>query len=381
MKKVFALTIDGTPFSFLKKLFRQGKMSYFFSLTRQGIFKEIHSTIPSISCVAWASYMTGKNPGEHGIFGFVELDENGDLKISNTRDIKAKKIWQYLAEKDKRSIIINIPLTYPIEDIDGILISGFLTPNLEQITIDEKILEKLKKYNYIIDPDVKIAKDNPDEFLNQISEALEARKKITLDLMNSEKWDYFHFHIMETDRLFHFFWNEKDKIEDFFRELDKIIKEIDQNLPKGCELLIFSDHGFCKLEKELNLSSFFGKEAFSLVPGRVFVKNKKDIEKIKKTLLELRDPKNNQKIIKKVYRREEIYFGPLIDKAADLVALPVNGYDLKANQDSNDLFLKTHRQGMHTYNDACLFVKNKKIKLDSVSSIQNVHQLVLSFYD
>lgn len=412
--KVFTLSIDGLPYSFLKKAFAAGKMPYFASLTKKGILREIYSVIPPISSVAWASFLTGVNPGKHGIFGFVEIDKNKSLTIPTASDIKAKKIWQYLATQDKRSIIINIPLTFPPQKIKGLLIAGFLTPSLKQLTTKPKIVEKLKKLGYIIDPEPALAEKNPLGFFELLLESLEKRKELTLDLATSKKWHYFHSHIMETDRLFHFFWEAQysdsskyqyPKFWKFFEKLDEFIEAVHKKLPKNCIFLIFSDHGFEKLEKEINLNEFLSQKgylkfklnqpttqspnnpldnidwektsAFSLVPGRIYIRDKRPVspklalppgratrsrqeirDKIKEELLNWRDSTRGQKIIQEVYEQEKIYSGPYLEQAPDLVALPSKGFDLKAKFQPSPLFLQSHRQGKHTYKNAVLVISN-----------------------
>ncbi|RKZ15701.1 hypothetical protein DRQ17_06175, partial [bacterium] len=72
MKRLFILSIDGVPYSLLTSLIDMGVMPFFKSLITEKGFRRYNSVLPTISSVAWASFMTGKNPGAHGIFGFID---------------------------------------------------------------------------------------------------------------------------------------------------------------------------------------------------------------------------------------------------------------------------------------------------------------------
>ena len=73
MNRNIILGIDGVPFELMNSLSQKGIMPNFKELKDSYYFKEMKSSIPHISSVSWSSIITGKNPGEHGIFGFSEL--------------------------------------------------------------------------------------------------------------------------------------------------------------------------------------------------------------------------------------------------------------------------------------------------------------------
>ena len=128
---------------------------------------------------------------------------------------------------------------------------------------------------------------------------------------------------------------------------------------------------------------------YSLLPGRIFInlegreergtvkrsEYQRLREEIKQKLLALTTPNMEEKVIDKVFFREEIYSGTYLEQAADIIAHPNRGYDLKGRPDSGDIFEKTHLNGMHTYDDAFICAKNCDI--NSVKSIQDVKKIIL----
>ncbi len=127
-KKALIIGIDGVPFELITRMFGTG----IYEGTKTGCdggykgSQDAASLNPDISSVSWTSFMTGANPAEHGIYGFTDLRPNSyDLYFPNSRDIKAPTFWQELRDQGKinRTLILNIPNTYPTFPIEGLLVS------------------------------------------------------------------------------------------------------------------------------------------------------------------------------------------------------------------------------------------------------------------
>ncbi len=419
--RVFVLGIDGVPYTLIEKMFKENKMRNLFEICKQGSYHRMNSVYPTISSVAWTSYMTGTNPAEHSIFGFIDRKPNPfSIFIPLSTDRKADTLWRILSKKGKKVIVINVPLTYPPEEVNGILASGFLCTDIDKLCYPDKYNQYFKSKEYIIDVDAWLARENKRKFMDEIFKALEKRFEVTFELMKKEKWDFFQLHIMETDRLLHFYWDDvenngefKDDTNRFFETLDYYIGKLRDKLSKKDRLIILSDHGFCKIKNEVQLNVWLeeigllkfesGKEkklsnyhkesiCYSLIPGRIYInlegreekgsvkeeKYEEIREMIRDKLLEFKHPQTGEKIIDKVFYREEIYSGPYLENAADIIAHPVNGFDLKARIDTDKIFENTALNGMHTYDDA--FICGINIEIEDIDSIENVSKNILNFF-
>jgi len=95
-KKAVIIGIDGLPYSLIKTYIQRGVMPGYARMIREGSLHRMESSLPEVSSVAWTSFMTGKNPGDHGIFGFMELDGSYAYRFPNFKDIKAPTFWEKL---------------------------------------------------------------------------------------------------------------------------------------------------------------------------------------------------------------------------------------------------------------------------------------------
>ena len=127
--ELVVLSIDGVPISLIRRLMDQGDMPNLASLAARGSLRQMRSVLPTVSCVAWASYMTGCNPGKHGLYGFVDRRANGYLPMfPNGSVLAASTIFEVLSGAGRKVFGMNVPGSYPPRPVKGIMIGGFLTP-------------------------------------------------------------------------------------------------------------------------------------------------------------------------------------------------------------------------------------------------------------
>src|SRR5581483_3739693 len=125
--RVAVIGLDGTPASYLRGRIARGELPNLGALSREGTLASSRAPLPPISSVSWASASTGVNPGRHGVFGFVERKPGSwDITFTNVFTISEPQVWARAAGAGMRSVVVNIPGTYPAQpNGDGVLISGF----------------------------------------------------------------------------------------------------------------------------------------------------------------------------------------------------------------------------------------------------------------
>jgi predicted AlkP superfamily phosphohydrolase/phosphomutase len=409
-RRVVFIGLDGTPYTFLKRLIAEGKAPNAARLEKDGSLLRMDSVWPWVSSVAWSSMMTGVNPAKHNIFGFIDRDPATYKQfIPTSRHMKARTLWEVLSDAGKRVIVVNVPVTYPPRPVHGILVGCFLSPTLDKAVYPPSYAATLQSLGYIIDADPWKARESKDLALQEVHAALEARIRTLFYLLEKEPWDYLHVHIMETDRLHHFLWQQMEEghpvyapaFYDFYRRIDDMLGELAARLDDDTTLMWMADHGFCTIRKEIYVNRWLidkgwlklravppdrakGLEeidptsvAYSLDPGRVFIRlrgREKEgcvapgseyqalREEIASAALQLVDQESGAPIFQAVFRREELYHGPYLEQAADLILAPYDGYDPKGTLYKETLTYKGDELvGMHTYDDAMLYVSGRAL--------------------
>ena len=419
--RLVVIGLDGTPYTFLQRMVREGHMPNFARITQEAGFTRMYSVYPTVSSVAWSCYMTGVNPARHGIFGFIERKPGSyETTIPTSRRMQAKTLWEMLSEAGKRVIVMNVPVTYPPRPVNGILIGGFLSPRLERAVYPPDKVLLLQSLGYRIDTDAWLARQSRDRLFQDVQDCLARRARTLLHLMDNEPWDFFQCHIMETDRLYHFAWEQYEKDDPVYsprfyeviHAIDNLLGEVLERVKdRGAELMVLSDHGFCSLKYEVYVNHWLAEKGwlslperatdgsaerriqlkdvgprsyvYSLDPGRIFINlqgrepegrvSPSDYESWREriaaaAMADLRDPESGEPMLERVVRREEIYHGPLLEQAADLILVPRYGYDLKGAFGKGSLTFKGESLvGMHTYDDAMIAVRGRHIKRQGFS--------------
>lgn len=416
-KRCCVIGLDGVPFSLLTEYLNEGLLPNIRKILSTGFrLHQMDATIPDVSSTSWTSFMTGVNPGEHGIYGFMDLRPNTyQLFFPNSGDVQAPPIWDMLGQtvnnktstlyekyrsqmqNPRPSIVLNIPQTYPARPLNGILTAGFVCPDFKKGTYPETAYTYLSSMGYLPDVDSNKGVDQQDAFIKELFLALEKRAEAFEHYLTQESWDLFIGVITETDRLHHFLFTaardrhhpRSEMFRSFYQKMDEVIGKLyktfmDKTDDKGL-FLTLSDHGFTVLKQEVNMNAFLrqqgllnldperkfydqisaGTQAFAMDPARIYVNlenkyprgtvnlsAKNDVKARIKAALEALVDGQGNAVIKAVYDASDLYHGQASDRAPDLVCLAHDGYDLKGTLKKTDVFSTGHFTGMHTRDDA-----------------------------
>ncbi|MBD3264635.1 MAG: hypothetical protein GF375_06005 [Candidatus Omnitrophica bacterium] len=394
--RTIIIGLDGVPFYLLKNLAQKNIMPNTSKLIKESRFNQMSSSIPEVSSVAWSSIITGCNPAEHGIFGFTDFPPNTyRLSFPNFSSLKKPAFWH--KDKKKTHIIINVPSTFPVKELNGVHISGFVSLDLQRSVWPKELIPKLKEFDYRLDVDSQKAHQSMGLFLADLDKTLDARIKTSQYLWEIYDWSIFMLVFTGTDRLMHFLWDscidENHKYHsqflNHFRKIDRHIGEILSKKKPEDKLIMVSDHGFESLDKDVyinfllkekgfltlksknrpNFSNIdFPTKAFSLDPARIYINMKgkypqgsitgDDHNNIRGDLISLFEGLKieGRKAIRDIYKKEDIYRGPYIESAPDLVLVADRGFNLKSSLSSQSLYSKGIFSGKHTQHDAFLLV-------------------------
>ncbi|RPJ04599.1 MAG: hypothetical protein EHM36_09955, partial [Deltaproteobacteria bacterium] len=105
-KRVVVVGLDGVPYPFVREMVEKGEFPHMGALVQEGSMVPMRSTVPCVSSVAWSSYMTGKNPGKHNIFGFVDRNPRSlEIFIPTSKDMRTETLWEALGKSGRRVLV------------------------------------------------------------------------------------------------------------------------------------------------------------------------------------------------------------------------------------------------------------------------------------
>lgn len=418
--RVFVLSLDGVPHSFLARHIPEGAFPNLARLFADGDLRPMATARPPESSVVWSSFATGMNPGRHGVYGLIERRPGGyEPYLTGSGDLVAPTLWEALGRAGKATVVVNVPGTWPPRPVRGVLIAAARSATLDEVVYPHALGSFLRGIGYRLDVDTRAGREgNKEDLLSDLDLTLRKRFEAAYSLLHREPWDYFQLHVSETDRINHFFWEDYERDTPgygraflaFYRRLDALIGELLTVVPEGTEVVLLSGNGFCRLRREIYLNraleergwlefergaarrlGMIGPDAraYSLTPGRVFMHLKGREPKggisgseeyrgfrdgIASDLQRLADPENGQPMIAAVLRGEEVNRNPawpafplqasdLRPVPCDLLVVPCEGYEIKGHLDRETITGRPEATGMHAWDDAFVFVRGRRIRV------------------
>jgi len=271
--RVLVIGLDGVPWDLVRRWAAEGHMPTVARLIAEGVAGPLRSTMPPTSGPAWSSFLTGKNPGKTGIYDFL-YRRRGTYVFPpvNAAMRSGKSLWSLLGEEGKRVAVVNIPISYPVEQVNGVLISGWMTPYFaKDFTWPPELGAELDREvgDYRIYPAETFAESRKEAFFRACDELLDLLTRTNLYLMKREPWDFFMAVYFDTDRILHQLWHyldgehpwRRDKTDlsapvlRYFRRLDADIARLIEQAGPDTRVMIMSDHGMGRAARFIVLNN------------------------------------------------------------------------------------------------------------------------------
>jgi predicted AlkP superfamily phosphohydrolase/phosphomutase len=280
MKKVFVIGLDCAEPTLVFDRWRE-QLPNLRRLMEGGAYGELTSTIPAITVPAWSSMLSSRDPGQLGFYGFRNRADYSyeRMNIASSKAVKADRVWDILSRAGKHVVVANVPQTYPVEPVNGCLISSFLTPsNHSQYAYPAELkreIQNLVAGEYMLDVPT-FRTENKEHLLEQIYELAEQQHVVVKHLITSKRWEFFIHVDMGVDRIHHGFWKFFDNrhplhqpgnpyqhaIRDYYIYLDGQIGEWLQLLDDDTAVLVVSDHGGKPMQGGICFNEWLKREGY-----------------------------------------------------------------------------------------------------------------------
>jgi len=264
--KALIIGLDAATFALIKPWAQAGHLPTFQRLLTEGTHGEFLSTIPPVTAPSWTSFMTGKNPGKHGLYDFIEPQPDGyEPRYANARSRFGKTLWEVLSEEGVSVGVLNVPMTYPPVPVRGYMISGLDAPDSSSaITFPPELYQELTDQFGKVSQQIRfLGYLNTDErrtaLLRALADMSAHYSAMTQYLIERHPVDVVMVVFTATDTVQHFFWhymdpahpqydagaaeNYRGAILQVYQQMDDIIGQLMACLPADATVALMSDHG------------------------------------------------------------------------------------------------------------------------------------------
>ncbi|RJX31804.1 MAG: phosphodiesterase [Desulfarculus sp.] len=390
--RLMVIGLDGVGLDLARSLAQRGVMPHLAGLLTEGAAWATASPLPEVSPVCWTSLFSGAGPGEHGVYGFAEPQPGAYyLHPVDSYSVAVPRLWDAASAAGLRSVVLNVPLTYPAAMIKGVMVSGFVTPELSRGVHPLELLPRLQAMGYRPEAELERGRQDAAGLLADLDLALAVRLEL-FEQMLAEDWSLYAAVVSDTDRVNHFAWPalwEPDhplaaaalavygRIDHFLGRVWELARpEVEAG---ELRLLVAADHSFGPIVSEVYLNPWLAQQgwlavegappqerilaatqALALDPGRIYLHWRGRFPEgslepgpgaealladIAAGLLALRH--QGQAVVARVHRGRELYAGPRAHLAPDLVAEAAPGYSLRAGLGRPEVLGTSHLTGVH----------------------------------
>jgi predicted AlkP superfamily phosphohydrolase/phosphomutase len=250
-------------------------------LAESGMSGPLRSVDPPITVPAWSCMLSGRDPGELGIYGFRNRADHGydSLFVADSRAVKADRVWDHLGRAGRHVVVVGVPQTSPPVPVNGELVSCFLTgdPRREAYTHPPGLRAEIESNVGPYRVDVRnFRADDRDRILAEVYEMTEQRFTVCRHLLDTRPWDFFMLVEIGLDRLHHAFWRfmdpahprhepdhrYRDVVRGYYVYLDEEIGELLERFDDDTVVMVVSDHGARPMEGAICVNEWLAREGY-----------------------------------------------------------------------------------------------------------------------
>jgi predicted AlkP superfamily phosphohydrolase/phosphomutase len=388
-KKVIVIGIDGGTLELVLPWARQGYLPNLKKLIDGGCHGVLKSTTHPVTAPAWTSFMTGVNPGKHGIFDFL-MKEEGKYRINymTANHRRVPTFFELFSRAGLKVGALNVPMTYPPENLEqGFIISGLGTPGKNSNFVNppglyQEITDKFGHYRPL---DV-LSDSSKDGYIRNLFGSISQLRDLAAYLLGRFDPDCFSVVFNESDYSQHFFWHFMDKSHPLYRpdpRYQEVIKSVYEKIDHSIGVIlaaitadtcvvVMSDHGAGPTMGYINLNQWLAESGLLKFKRSLSTSFIKDIRFLARKYL----PKQLKFLIEK-YQVKNLIDSSLVFHGIDMSKTHAFAHGVYGNifinfkgREQNGLVDKGDHQKIAKYiTDGLLKLKNPETGEDLVKQV------------
>lgn len=244
MTDTIVLGLDGANWALLQPWLEDGRLPNIAQLRDEGVWTDMESCLPPVTCPNWRCYSTGKNPGKLSVFWWEKIDTDArTLSTPDSRSFKSANYWDYLNDEGLTAGVVNLPMSYPPFDVDEFMVAGGPGSEQKSYTHPPELGDDLDGDDYRLHPDTPVASKEDLSEAEAMVDLIDQRLATFRELLEENDVDVAHLTVFYINVLQHFFWRgEPTRMA--WEVIDEHIGAIREAHPDAT-LMLMSDHG-CK---------------------------------------------------------------------------------------------------------------------------------------
>lgn len=274
--------LDGATLDLIGPWAEAGYLPTMRRLMARGAWGPLRTIIPPITPTAWSSFLTGKNPGKHGLYDFTgHRSDSYETYLVNASHREGPSLWHLLGQAGYRVVVNNVPITYPPEQVNGVMVSGLLTPAGATDAswppeLQQELHQAIPAFNF--SPPGMHSPGQESAFVRSVLELNQTTLQVTQYLMQRQPWDFLVSIFMGTDIMSHFMWEHMETgatsapepareelanaIRRCYQDVDAALAQLLEEVGDDTYVIVMSDHGFGSLDNYMSVNAWLAEQGY-----------------------------------------------------------------------------------------------------------------------
>jgi predicted AlkP superfamily phosphohydrolase/phosphomutase len=275
--RVVLLGIDGGEPSLIEGMLESSP-----SLARvraEGAWGGLRSTVPPLSPPAWATLLTGMNPGKHGVFDFYRMADRSRgsyvRRLVSSADWRAPALWDRAARHGRRTGFVNVPMCWPPPAVEhGFFVCGLGTPG-DGATFTHPAALGRRLAGAVLEPGDGTTM-GADAFLARAEISGASMLAVAESLWREHDLDLFCAALTFPDRMQHLFWEEIARGDvtigaawrRWWTGFDAFLGRVLDAAGPETTVVVFSDHGFGPVRRYFHVNRWLLRHGWLVLRDR-----------------------------------------------------------------------------------------------------------------
>ena len=293
--KTLLIGLDGATFDVLNPMMQMGAMPFLQSFFKQGVRANLRTIVPALTPPAWTSLVTGRKPGQHGVFDFFRMEsaESRHIRFFTSHDVQCETIWSLASGQGLRVTSLNFPGMFPPPRISGNVVPGWVPwKQLRLACWPQDLFDRLKTIEGFNPRELAMDIKLEEKATEGSSNYEEYLPWIQMHIRREQNWFEIFRHLTTedpseltavlfdgVDKLQHLCWRfirpedatplkEEWEVQireaciDYFRSVDQIMERMCSTVGPETTVLLASDHGFGPTYKVFHVNAWLEQQGY-----------------------------------------------------------------------------------------------------------------------
>lgn len=252
--------LDGANWPLIDPWIEQGKLPTIERLRKQGTWAISKSVLPPVTCPNWKCYASSRSPDAHDVYWWEQVDrETLDVDVPDSTSFTAPELWDYLADDGYDICVVNLPMSYPPQESDGLIVAGGPRSRESDYTYPAELESELEhELGYTVHPENVVTSNEDEAAVEATLDLIQTRFDAADYLLAEKGLDFLHLTVFHLNVLQHYYWNE-DPVRRAWEIIDENLARF---LDDGHNIFLMSDHGCAEIDTVFHANEWLQDQGY-----------------------------------------------------------------------------------------------------------------------